>query len=42
MSFGVPEDCPERGGDVQLAEGFRKSLLYSCVECGHNFRRAQG
>ncbi|WP_255475240.1 hypothetical protein [Halapricum sp. CBA1109] len=40
MSFETPEECPECGGDVQLAEGFGSTLPYSCTECGHNFSAA--
>lgn len=41
MSLGIPDDCPECGGDVQLAEGFGGTLPYTCVECGHNFKQAE-
>lgn len=42
MTAGIPEECPECGGSVQLAEGFGKTLPYTCTDCGHNFRSANG
>lgn len=42
MAAGIPDECPECGGSVQLAEGFMNTDPYTCIDCGHNFNRSDG
>lgn len=40
MAAGIPDECPECGGGVRLAEGFGDTLPYTCTDCDHNFSTA--
>lgn len=37
MGASMPDECPDCGGDVRLAQGFGDTDPYTCADCGLNF-----